>query len=348
LAEPASVGLIGFGLAGACFHAPFIAATPGLRLAAVVTSHPERRHAAAHEYPDARLFNTPEELWTLRPRIDAVVIASPNRAHVPLARRAIADGIGVVVDKPMAATSAEARQVVIEAKARGTLLTVFQNRRWDGDFQTLKQLLAEGRLGDPLRFESRFERWRPVAPEGWRQSPDPGDAGGLLYDLGSHLIDQAVTLFGPVDQIYAELDRRSHAQVDNDTFVAIRHQSGVRSHLGMSVMAAHAGPRFRLLGSRAAYVKFGMDPQEAALREGARPGGADWGVEPADRWGTLGHGDALERVPTRAGGYQHFYAGVAAALQGAPPPVDPHDAVDVLTLIEAAQQSAEERRVIHL
>ena len=264
--------------------------------------------------------------------------------------RAIAAGAAVVVDKPLAATAADARQVIAEAAAAGRMLTVFQNRRWDGDFLTLRQLLQQGELGRPLRFESRFERWRPEPTPGWRQRPDPAEAGGLLYDLGSHLIDQAILLFGDIDNVYAELDRRHPAAaVDDDSFVALAHRSGVRSHLVMSVMAAQPGPRIRMLGSKAAYVKFGLDVQEAALRAGQRPGGASWGEEPADQWGQLGSAGSLRPVATLPGAYQQFYAGVLLALRGeAPPPVDAVDAVRVLEIIEAARRSAAERRVVHV
>jgi predicted dehydrogenase len=347
---PFRVGLIGYGLAGACFHAPFITTTPGLHLAAVVTGNPERQQQVAADYPGVRIAKTVDELWQEAGGLDLVVVATANRSHVPLARAAIAAGSAVVVDKPIAATAADARQLIDEASAAGRILTVFQNRRWDGDFLTLRQLLSDGALGEPRRFESRFERWRPEPNPGWRQRSDPADAGGLLYDFGAHLIDQALLLFGDVDDVYAELDRRHpSASVDDDSFVALTHRSGVRSHLFMSVMAAQAGPRFRMLGSRAAYVKFGLDVQEAALRAGERPGGAAWGEEAPDRWGRIGAGDSLRSVPTRAGAYQAFYAGMVPALRGeAPPPVDPADAVRALEIIAAAQRSNTGRQVVRL
>jgi predicted dehydrogenase len=243
-----------------------------------------------------------------------------------------------VVDKPLAPTAAAARDLVDEATNRGLMLTVFQNRRWDGDFLTLRRLVGEGALGDVLRFESRFERWRPTPKGGWREHGDPGEAGGLLYDLGSHLIDQALHLFGPAGSVYAEVDRRREGmEVDDDTFVALTHDSGVRSHLWMSAVAARPAPRFRVLGTRAAYTKHGLDVQEEALRAGARPGGADWGSEPPEQWGELGAGDEARPVPTEAGAWQQFYAGVVACLRdGAPPPVDPRDAIAVLDVIETA------------
>ena len=342
------VAVVGYGVAGEFFHAPLIAVTPGLRLAAVVTGNPERGRKAAREHPGVRVVASSEELWAQASELDLVVIASPNRTHVPLARAAIDRGLAVVVDKPLAPSAAEGRELVDAARHHGVLLTVYQNRRWDGDFLTLRRLVGEGALGDVVRFESRFDRWRPVPREGWRERGSPDEAGGLLYDLGSHLIDQALLLFGPVRDVYAELDRRRPGvEVDDDAFVSLTHASGVRSHLHASVLAAEPGPRFRALGNRGAYVKHGLDVQEAALRAGARPGQAGWGEEPRERWGYLADGTAATSVRTEPGAYQHFYAAVAAALaDGSPPPVDPLDAVAGLHVIEAAQRSARERRVV--
>ena len=343
------VGLVGYGLAGAVFHAPLIATTPGLSLDAIVTRDATRRAQAKAEHPGARLVESVDELWELTPKLDLVVVATPNRTHVPIAHAALEAGIAVVVDKPFAPTAAEGRALIDEARRRGLLLTVFQNRRWDGDFLTLRRIVSDGALGALYRFESRFERWRPKPKGGWRERSDPREAGGLLYDLGSHLIDQALTLFGAVDDVYAELDvRRPGVDAEDDVFVALTHRSGVRSRLVMSAVSAQPGPRFRVLGASAAYVKWGLDPQEDALRGGARPGGADWGAEPPDHWGSLGAADDAHPVPTEAGAYPTFYTGVAAALAGGPPPVDPNDAVKGLEVIEAAHRSAAERVAIRL
>lgn len=344
------VGLIGYGLAGSAFHAPLVAATPGLTLAMVVTSDPERARQAREAYPGVEVVDRAERLWERAGEIDLVVVASPNRTHVPLALAALSAGLAVVVDKPLAATSADARRLVDEARARGLLLSVYQNRRWDGDFLTLRRLIAEGGLGDVHRFESRFERWRPEPKPGWRESADPADAGGVLFDLGSHLIDQALVLFGPATHVHAEIDRRRPGgEVDDDAFVALTHASGVRSHLWTSLAAADDNGRMRVLGSRAAYVKSGLDVQEGVLRSGGRPGGDQWGAEPPERWGRLGAGDAWAVVPTERGDYPAFYAAIAAALRdGTPPPVDPSDAVAVLEIIEAARRSAAEGAVIEI
>ncbi len=350
-ASPLRVGLIGYGLAGSVFHAPLITATEGLTLDTVVTSHPERRAQVHAEHgADMRTLATTDELFAGADALDLVVIASPNRTHVELARRALESGLPVVVDKPLAGTAAEAQQLASLAAERGLLLSAFHNRRWDNDFRTVRALLADGALGSEIRrFESRYERWRPELKGGWRESGDPAEVGGLLYDLGSHLVDQALTLFGPATSVYAESDvRRSGAQADDDSFIALTHANGVHSHLWMSAVAAQLGPRFRVLGSEAAYVKDGIDPQEAALRAGARPSpGERWGVEPESAWGTLGDLEARRPVPTLDGEYPAYYAGIASALhEGTPPPVTALEAVATIRVLEAARTSAAESRVV--
>ncbi len=343
--DPIRTAVIGYGLAGSVFHAPLIDATDGLALTAVVTGNPERAAAARQRYPGVRVVPTADDLLTSSGELDLVVVASPNRSHVPLSRAAIAAGLPVVVDKPVAATSAQAGEVRDAAAAAGVLVSVFHSRRWDADARTLRQLLDEGALGAVHRFESRFERWRPQVKEGvWRELPAPDEAGGLLYDLGSHLIDQALVLFGPVVAVYAEVRRvRPGAEVDDDVFVALTHASGTRSHLWASSVAADFGPRFRVLGTTGSYVKYGLDGQEAALRAGGTPRDPEWGAEPPQAWGRLGTPGQTTPVPSRPGAYQDFYAGVRDALRGrAPAPVTIEQAIDVLTVIEAAQRSARE------
>lgn len=341
---PLRVALVGYGPAGSFFHAPLIAATPGLVLDTIVTGSPERRAQAAAAYPGVSFAATADELWDRAGSLDLVVLASPNRTHVALATAALEAGLPVVVDKPIAGTAAEARALAALADARGLMLSVFQNRRWDSDFLTLQALLAERELGEVQRFESRFERWRPQLKGGWRESGDPAEVGGLLYDLGSHLVDQALTLFGPARLVYAEGDvRRPGAATDDDSFIALTHTSGVRSHLWMSATTAQLGPRFRVLGSTGGFVTHGLDPQEAALREGLRPGGdgTRWGAEPESAWGTAGTDDAPRTVPSLPGDYPAFYAGVETALrEGTAPPVTALEAAAALDVIEAAHRSA--------
>ncbi|WP_255953107.1 Gfo/Idh/MocA family protein [Streptomyces odontomachi] len=378
--SPLRVALVGYGLAGSVFHAPLIAATDGLVLDTIVTTSPERRQQARAEFPDVRFADSVDDLFARADELDLAVIASPNRTHVTHATAALRAGLNVVVDKPLAATAAEARELAAFAEQRGLLLSVFQNRRWDGDFRTVQSLIADGALGDVWRFESRFERWRPEPKGGWRESGDPEDIGGLLYDLGSHLVDQALVLFGPVARVYAESQaRRPWAEADDDTFIALTHVNGVRSQLFASSTTAQLGPRFRVLGSRAGYVKFGLDPQEDALRAGRRPAAAGlaaasdtssdtssdatsdatsdlpgWGTEPESQWGYVGSPGSLltdpgRPYPTLPGAYPEYYALLAAALRtGAPNPVPPLEAAAALEVLQAARRSAETNTVVEL
>ncbi|MFD7491469.1 Gfo/Idh/MocA family oxidoreductase [Streptomyces sp. NPDC059832] len=353
---PLRVGLVGYGLAGSVFHAPLIAAAEGLVLDTVVTSDEERRAQARAEFPGVRFAASPQELWERADALDLIVIASPNKTHVPIATAALEAGLPVVVDKPIAGTAAEARGLAALAEERGLLLSVFQNRRWDNDFRTLARLVADGELGEVQRFESRFERWRPQPKGGWRESGDPQEIGGLLYDLGSHVVDQALTLFGPAALVYAESDvRRPGAAADDDTFLAITHVNGVRSHLYVSATTAQLGPRFRVLGRTAGYVKYGLDPQEAELRAGVRPtADRPWGEEPEELWGRIGSGESPltgggTPVRTLPGDYPAYYAAVADALRGkGENPVNALQAAAALDVLEAARRSAREGVTVKL
>jgi predicted dehydrogenase len=344
------VALIGFGLGGAFFHAPLIAVTKGMRLAAVVTGNAERQAQASRDYPGVRVLADPEALWREARDYDLVVISTPNRSHVPLALAALNAGLPVVIDKPFATRADEARRVIAAARDRKLALSAYHIRRWDSECLTLRGLMEEGALGQVLRFESRMERWRPTPKGGWKERGVAEEGGGLLYDIGSHLIDQALYLFGPVREVYAELDiRRAGTESDDDVFLALSHETGVRSHLWASVMAAAPGARMRVMGTRGTYVKQHGDVQEAALRTGARPGSAGWGEDSSENWGMFSDGSDARPVKSATGAYQDFYAGMAAALRdGAPVPVDPEDAVTGLEIIEAARRSASQRAVIKL
>ncbi|MEO7019108.1 MAG: Gfo/Idh/MocA family oxidoreductase [Ktedonobacteraceae bacterium] len=347
--KPLRVALIGYGLGGAVFHGPLITATLGMTVAAIVTSDPARRIQALRDFPKVRLYAGVEELWRDAARYDLVVVATPNRLHVPLGVAALNLGLPVVIDKPMAASVADAARLIEASKQTGKLLTVFQNRRWDSDFRTVRALLGADLdlLGTITRFESRYERYRPIPKhDAWRELGGTEEAGGLLFDLGSHLIDQALLLFGRPTHVYAEIDRRrAGVQVDDDTFVALHFASGVRAHLWMNTVTRIPGPRMRICGMRGTYEKWGMDPQADALRNGMRPGHPDWGREPREKWGHLStdisgiHIDGpIEMLP---GAYEQFYTFLRVALvMGGPPPVDVLEVVDVLRVIEAAQESA--------
>lgn len=335
------VGLLGYGLAGAAFHAPLLEATPGLHLSAIVTANPARAAAAHERYPGAQVLATSDELFAVAD-LDLVVVATPNDTHVPLARAALERGFDVVVDKPVAPSAQEARSLQALADDVGRIVTVYQNRRWDTDYLTLLSLLDAGALGEVRRFESRFESWSPKAKGGWRESGDPARAGGLLYDLGAHLIDQAVQLFGPVESVFAELEvRRAGVSAEDDVFVALRHARNVHSHLWMSKVAADAGPRLRVLGSEAAFVIYGLDPQEVALKEGQSPGDATWVRLTDGRTAHLARGAEVEQVDVVPGDYQAFYAAVERAVRDrTAPPVAVEQAAYVLEVIAAARRSA--------
>jgi scyllo-inositol 2-dehydrogenase (NADP+) len=314
-----SVGLAGYGLAGAVFHAPLIEAVDGLDLAKVMTRSPERAAQVRAAHADARVVGSVDELLG---GIEVLVVATPNSSHVELGLAGVARGLHVVVDKPMAVTAGDAGRL---AEAGGERLTVFHNRRWDGDFLTVKRLIADGALGRVTRFESRFERFRPEVKEGWRELGDATEGGGVLLDLGPHLVDQAIELFGPPESVYGEvLTRRPGAAVDDDAFVALRHAGGEISHMWMSAVAPLHGPRFRVSGLAAGFASDGLDPQEAQLKDGMRPGDAGFG--------------AVEGLDT--GNYAAFYEGVRDWVRGeAAAPVDPQDAVRVMEVLEQARNS---------
>jgi scyllo-inositol 2-dehydrogenase (NADP+) len=336
------VALLGYGAAGEHFHAPLINATPGLQLAAIVTSDSDRAARATSRHPSAVVHANAGEVFAEAGSYDLVVVATPNASHVALAMAALDAGLPVVVDKPMATCAADAQRLIDRATATGLLLTVFQNRRWDSDFLSLKKLIDSGDLGTVWRFESRFERWRPQPKPGWRESGDPAEGGGILVDLGSHLVDQALVLFGPVTWVYATLDRRRPGvAVEDDVCILLNHACGVRSTLWASAVAADLGPRLRVLGSRAAYVVDRLDGQEDALRAGADPAAPEFGKESPKHWGRLVTGDNARPVSRGPGRYPAFYGKVRDALRLAGPvPVDPQDAVATLRILDAARRSA--------
>ncbi|QIK84098.1 Gfo/Idh/MocA family oxidoreductase [Sanguibacter sp. HDW7] len=345
------VGILGYGLGGAAFHAPFVASTPGLELAAVVTGRAAAAEEIGRRYPGTHVLPDADALWAAG--VDLVVVTTPNRTHVPLARAALERGLGVVVDKPAAPDGATLRGLGELADARGALLTVFHNRRWDDDHLTVRRLLGEGTLGEVRRYEARWEYWRPAARGGWRESADPADLPGLLHDLGTHVVDQAVDLLGPVATVYAETDvRRSGVGADDDAFVALTHVGGARSHLSMNALVPSPGPRLRVVGERAQVESWGLDPQEDALRAGRHPVGdglADdgtlWGARPSAATMTLTtgtpDGTTTSDVPYVPGDHGAFYEMLAAAADGrGPVPVSVESAAVTLDVVAAAHRAA--------
>jgi scyllo-inositol 2-dehydrogenase (NADP+) len=341
MSDELQVGIAGFGLAGEIFHAPLIAATDGLRIARISTSNPERQARARAAHPQAAIVGSVDELWD---GIDLLVVATTNDAHVALATAALERDIAVVVDKPLAIDAAAAQELV----DRGGRLTVYQNRRWDGDFLTVRAAAESGELGELTRFESRFDRFIPVVrSERWREWAEPALGTGILLDFGAHLVDQALLIGGPVRRVYAESDiRRPGAVVEDDCYLSLEHAGGLRSQLWMSSTAPLHHPRLRLSGLTAGIVTHGVDPQWDQLAGGMRPGDAGYGaMGPAQ----LADIDGRRDVPMRDGAYQDFYAGVVAWLRhGAPPPVDPADSLAGLRVLDAARASARDATVVEL
>ena len=328
------IGLAGYGLGGRYFHAPLIASAANCEFLGVVTTSPERRRQVTDDLA-VPAFASLEELAGAG--AEAVAISTPAATHVTLTQQALRLGLAAVCDKPFAPDAESARATVRLAERLGVLLTVYQNRRWDSDFLTLRELLGQGSLGTLTMFESRFERFRP-------ESAPSAAGGGALLDFGSHLADQALVLAGPVSGVYAEMHYRPDpGGLDDDFFIALTHQGGVRSHLWGSWRQGAPGPRLRATGTSGSYVIQDVDGQEAQLRGGKSPAsaGQHWGTEPQERWGHLWRGDPAELVPSVPGAWNLFYPAFAAAVRGTQPvPVDPWDAVATAAVLDAARTSA--------
>jgi predicted dehydrogenase len=337
---PVRIGLAGYGLGGRYFHAPLIASAANCEFLGVVTTSPERRGQVAEDFGRPAFASLAD---LARGGAEAVAISTPAATHVTLTQQALRLGLAVVCDKPFAPDADSARQTVRLAEQLDVPLTVYQNRRWDSDFLTLRELLTNGSLGTLTVFESRFERFRP-------QSSPRAAGGGTLLDFGSHLADQALVLAGPVRGVYAEMHYHADtAGLDDDVFVTLTHASGVRSHLWGSLRQGAPGPRFRAAGTDGAYVVQDVDGQEDALRSGASPAsmGNRWGAEPPERWGHLRRGEADEPVPSAHGAWNLFYPAFAEAVRGAGPvPVDPWDAVATAAVLDAARASARTGQVV--
>lgn len=333
--------IVGYGTGGRVFHAPLVEAEPRLEVSAIVTGDPQRAASAIARYPGVTVHPDTDALFAAG-GFDLVVITSPNHTHAPLAHRAIASGIPVVLDKPIATSVSEAQGVVEAAERAGVPLTVFQNRRWDGDFLTLQDVVVDRTLGDIHQFDSAFGWWAPTIGDRWKDVAKPAAGGGILFDLGPHLIDQAVQLFGEVDRVHAELDRRRGGAADDDAFVSLTHSSGVRSRLWMSAVAPAHRPRFRVVGSRAVFESSGLDPQEPQSIAGMRPTEEGFGVHDGDRHATITEPEDATAITLRPGRHLTFYEQLADSLTaGAALPVDPHDSIRGLEIIELALRSAD-------
>ncbi|CAM2922331.1 oxidoreductase [Paenibacillus sediminis] len=339
------VGIIGFGLSGSVFHAPIIETIKEFSLKTVVSSDANKVH---QRYPHVSVVSDVDQLFS-DAEIDLVVISSPNVTHYEYARKAIEAGKHVVVEKPFTVTSQEAEQLIALAKQHGVVLTVYQNRRWDNDFLTIQKLISGGTLGRLSVYEAHFDRYRPEVRNRWREKEGPGS--GMLYDLGAHLIDQALTLFGKPKTIWADLRAEREGAEAIDYFHLVFGYDHMRVILHSGSLVRQQGPRFVLHGTKGSYIKFGMDPQEDQLRQGKAPGDLGWGEDKRELYGQLtteiGGLTVESRVETVPGRYETFYQGVAEAIMiGKTAPVTAEEARDTIRMIEYALQSHQEGRVI--
>ena len=356
---PIRTAVLGYGFAGRIFHSPFISAVPGLELSAIVQRHGDN---AAGDYPKTRILRSVEEAFA-DPAIDLIVVGTPNETHFELAKAALKAGKHVVIDKPFAASSAQARELITLATQQGKVIAPFHNRRFDGDFVTLRKIVAEGTLGRITQVISHYDRYRPVQRTGtWKEAG--GAANGLLFDLGPHLVDQALALYGAPKFITASVRTERDVSRIEDAFDIVLDfelggERGLRYECHSTMIAAEAAPRFRVHGTHGSFLKYGLDVQEAALLAGARPpqlGSQEpWLPEPEAAWGTLAlapnpaEHTKIERrkVPTEVGDYRHFYASVRDAILGVSPlKIPAEDAYRTIRLLELALQSSEQQRTL--
>jgi scyllo-inositol 2-dehydrogenase (NADP+) len=359
MSQPIRSAVLGYGLAGRVFHCPFIAAVPGLELSAIMQRHGDE---AAATYPNARILRSVDEAFA-DPAIDLIVVATPNETHFDFATRALQAGKHVVIDKPFAATSAEARSLITLASQQGKVLAPFHNRRFDGDFLTVRKLVAAGTLGRITLVNSHFDRYRPIQRSNtWKEAA--GHANGLLFDLAPHLVDQALALFGTPRFITASVRSDRDVSAIDDAFdivldFVLANGRGLRYECHSTMIAAEPAARFRLHGTHGSFLKFGLDPQESALAAGAKPpqlgSQQPWLPEPESQWGTLTlASDPAEptqlhrsKLATEVGDYRHFYASVRDAIQGKSPLVIPaEDGYRTIKLLELAVQSSREQRTL--
>ncbi|POU00299.1 oxidoreductase [Escherichia sp. ESNIH1] len=339
------VGLIGYGYASKTFHAPLINATSGMELAAISSSDEAKAKA---DWPTVPVVSEPKHLFN-DPTLDLIVIPTPNDTHFPLAKAALEAGKHVVVDKPFTVTLSQARELDALAKSLGRVLSVFHNRRWDSDFLTVKALLADGALGEVTYFESHFDRFRPQVRNRWRELAGPGS--GIWYDLGPHLLDQAVNLFGLPVSLTVDLAQLRPGAQATDYFHAVLSYPQRRVVLHGTLLAAAESARYIVHGTRGSYVKYGLDPQEERLKNGERLPQEDWGYDMRDGVLTRVHGEEVveESWLTVPGNYPAYYAGIRDALNGVGEnPVPASQAIQIMELIELGIESAKHRSTLCL
>lgn len=336
--------LCSYGMSGLVFHGPLLREHPGFKISKILE---RSKNLSKGKHPGARIARHYDEIL-LDPDIDLVVVNTPDHLHFEMAMAAIRAGKHVVVEKPFTLKASDASQLIREAEKMGIVLTVFQNRRWDGDFLTIREILEKGLLGRMVDFESHFDRYRTAIQDSWK---DQSTGTGTLYNLGSHLVDQALVLFGRPDRLFCDSRLLRDGARTDDSFDLFLHYPDFKCLLRSSYLVREPGPRFTLHGTEGSFLKWGIDPQEEDLKQGKVPGSDHWGEERDSQWGTINTGSGRERkhgkYPTRAGNYLEFYDSVHATItRGAPLAVLPSQAMDVVKIIEAAYKSSREGQVV--
>lgn len=345
-----NVGLLGFGMAGRTFHAPFITNVPGLHLKKIKANRPESIALAKDRYPDAAIVSNDQDIFGDK-TIDLVVIATANPTHFPLAKAALQAGKNVLVDKPFTVSSSEADELIALAKETGKVLSVYQNRRWDSDFKTVKKVVEQGLLGDLVEYEAHFDRFRnEIKPDTWKEEDLPG--GGILYDLGSHLIDQALCLFGEPREVYGDVRTQREGSQIPDYFEVVLRYEKLKVILKAGMLVRENGPHFILHGTEGSFIKYGMDVQEENLKAGSFPSSSlNWGTEPETLWGTINTNlkglHFKGKIESEPGNYSGIYQNMCDAILGVEElEVKPEQARNTIRIIELAIQSSQEKRSI--
>lgn len=339
-----NVGIIGYGLSGRLFHGAIINAVEGFSIKKIVTTNLEKRGQALLDLPDAKIVRASTEIF-VDEEIDLVVVSTPNEQHAELAEAALRAGKHVVVEKPFTVTAEEANRLIAISKETGKSISVYHNRRFDSDYRTVKALMATDKLGRIVEYEARFDRFRPEFKENsWKEKKNPGT--GLLYDLGSHLIDQALDLFGKPEEVYGDI-RSLRQGITDDSFELILYYPDIKVTLKSSMLVKEPSPRFTLYGTAGSYTKYGLDVQEEALRNDERPTNDRWGIEPRGLWGTVDALDTVQKVKSLRGDYRDYYKNIYAHIVNDEALlVTAEQGRDVIAIIEAAIKSNKEKRRI--
>ncbi|MGE6205241.1 oxidoreductase [Guptibacillus hwajinpoensis] len=335
------VGLVGFGFSGATFHAPVIESVQGLTITKVVSSNPEK---VIKQFPEMEVVASTDELLNDR-AIELVIITTPNEFHFPMAKQALEAGKHVVLEKPFTVSVEEGERLIEIAEKYGSLLSVYHNRRYDNDFLTIQKLIKEEELGTVISYEAHYDRYSAEVHDRWREQDKKGS--GILFDLGSHLIDQALILFGEPEAVYADVMTQREAGITDDYFHLVLHYGKRRVILHAGSLVKKHGPRYQVHGIKGSFVKWGIDPQEEALKKGRLPGDERWGEDESDQYGVLTKDDHDRVIPTIPGSYQTYYIELHRAIcEQSTAPVTAREALKVIKVIELSLKSSEEKRLV--